>query len=75
VNHRHNLRPFTDRSRDTLDRARSHVTDRKYAASARLEGPLAPVKFGAGQDKTPLIQSNARSGQPIRIRFGADEKE
>src|SRR5262245_35564255 len=75
VNHRHDLSPFPDCSRDTLHGPCPHVTDRKYAASARLEGPPVSAKFGASQDKAPLVQSYARSGQPICIRIRADEQE
>src|SRR6478752_10447024 len=75
VNHRHDLGPFPDCGRNTLYVACPHVTNRKYAASARFEGPPVSVKFGASQDKASLVQSNARSRQPICIRIRADEQE
>jgi len=75
MNHRHDLCPFPDRCCDTLHRARPNITNRKYAAPARFEGPSVSIEFGAGQDKAPPVQSDARSGQPIRVWIRADKEK
>lgn len=69
------LRAFANGSGDSFYRARPNVTDRIDAAAIGFEGvPMRTIRR-AGQHESLCIQRNAGTGEPTRIRIGADEQE
>jgi len=72
---RHDLRALADRRRHPLGRAGANVANRKYAGAGRFQLPMIWASVRAGQHETPRIKRHVGPGKPIRVWFGADEKE
>src|SRR5262245_10588918 len=70
------LRAFTDRSGDALDRTRAYVADGEDSAPAgfqKLAGGI--VEFGAGEHEAFTIERDAGVTQPVGVGVGTDEEE
>lgn len=72
---RYNLRAFTYRRCDALNRAGAHITYGKYACPACLQGRPVVTGVGARQYKSLAVQCDVGSREPIRIGLCPDEQE
>jgi hypothetical protein len=75
MKHRNDLCAFPDSSGNTFHRARPDVADREDALSTCFQRQPISIDIGAGQYKPLTIQSDARSIEPIRVWFSANEKK
>ncbi len=72
---RDDLRAFADRGSDAFDRFGADVADGENAAAARLQRMAIAAGIFAGQYKAFGVERDARAGEPVGIRIGADEQE
>ena len=71
----HHLCALAHRRGDLLFGARPDVPDREHAGEAGLQRPPALAGPGAGQDETPIVESDRATRQPSGVGIGAYEQE
>ena len=69
----HDLSAFADSGGDTLDRAGANVPDGEYTGTVRFQ--RMATLLASGSDEAIRVQRHIASGEPVRVRVGADEQK